>query len=115
MARLLALSAVLLAATSASSPASASAAGHRRSGSHALPASGAAVADDADCPDDRDDTSDAPHHAGLPPDSTIKPALRPALDGDGSSPAVRIAAPRLRPLTLAPKTSPPPAPRPHSS
>ena len=117
MARLLALSAVLLAASSAASPASAGV-GHRRGGAQAAPAAGAGAlvaADEVDRDDaSLDDASDVPLHAGLPPAAGLAPAAPRALEGVATIPAVRVSAPRLRPLLLAPKTSPPPALRRHS-
>lgn len=104
MARLLALTALVLAASSAvgSGPASAAASGS----SHGLLSAAPAAADDHGC----DATGSVPVDAAPAPRGWVDVAPLGAGDGDPSSPA-QVAAPALAPLALAPKTSPPLAAR----
>ena len=110
VARLLALSALAVAASSAVGPAAARSA---TSGDPSHPAAevhGAIDADDVRC---SGPIGDLPVPAALP--AAAVPQLAPlrALGDAPSVPGASLAAPGLPLLALAPKTSPPPAPRRH--
>jgi len=100
MARLLALTALVLAASSAVGPGPASAAAS--GSSQDLLSAAPAAADDHG----RAVTGSAPFDAARVPRAWTDLAPRGAGDGDTSLPA-HLAAPALVPLALAPKTSPP--------
>jgi len=104
MARLLALSALVLAASSAARPVVAGTGGHPPASSPTAGLADSAADDDLRCRS----LAPAPMHAAPPPAAHIAPPG--AVHIDGVLPRAGAAA-GLPPLALAPKTSPPPARR----